>query len=60
MAEGDWSVVLRCPCIMGGGVLRSGEVRIYEGTGAGSAHRDLFLGVGVLRGEVGVVSISGE
>ena len=45
---------------MGGGVLRSGGVRMYEGTGAGSAHRVLFVFVGVLSVVGGVVSISGE
>ena len=48
---------LWCPRIEGRGVLRSGGVRIHEGTGAGCDHRDLSVFVGVLVGVVGVVSI---
>ena len=46
---------LWCPWIEGGGVLRSGGVRMYEGTGAGAAHSDLFGVVGVFSVLVGVV-----
>ena len=39
----------RCPWIIGGGVFSRGGVRMYDGTGAGSAHRDFsgVVGVGV-------------
>ena len=53
MAEGDWSVDLWCPCMEGGGVLRSGGDEVYEGIS------DLFVVVGgVLVAVVGVLSTS--